>query len=57
MEHLALLQRMSDVPHFLRFGRAFQAGFGPHAQEIMADIPNYTDQTPVIQISEVVVGN
>jgi uncharacterized protein (TIGR02118 family) len=35
---------------------AFQAGFGPHAHEIMADIPNYTDQTPVIQISEVVVG-
>jgi uncharacterized protein (TIGR02118 family) len=25
-------------------------------QEIMADIANYTDQTPVIQISEVVVG-
>ena len=35
---------------------AFQAGFGPHAQEIMADIPNYTDLKPVIQISEVVVG-
>ena len=35
---------------------AFQAGFGPHANEIMADIPSYTDQTPVIQISEVVVG-
>jgi uncharacterized protein (TIGR02118 family) len=35
---------------------AFQASFGPHAQEIMADIPNYTDQTPIIQISEVVVG-
>jgi uncharacterized protein (TIGR02118 family) len=34
----------------------FQAGFGPHAQEIMGDIPNYTDLTPVIQISEVVVG-
>ncbi len=34
----------------------FQAGFGPHAEEIMADIPNYTDQAPVIQISEVVVG-
>jgi uncharacterized protein (TIGR02118 family) len=34
----------------------FQAGFGPHAREIMADIRNYTDQTPVIQISEVVVG-
>jgi len=35
---------------------AFQAAFGPNAQEIMADIPNYTDLTPQIQISEVVVG-
>jgi uncharacterized protein (TIGR02118 family) len=35
---------------------AFQAGFGPHAQEIMADIANYTDLSPVVQISEVVVG-
>jgi uncharacterized protein (TIGR02118 family) len=35
---------------------AFQAGFGPHAKEIMADIRNYTDLAPVIQMSEVVVG-
>ena len=35
---------------------AFQAGFGPHAKEIMADIPKYTDLSPVIQISEVIVG-
>lgn len=35
---------------------AFQAGFGPHAQEILGDIPNYTDRTPVIQISEVAAG-
>ncbi len=35
---------------------AFQAGFGPHAKEIMADIPNYTDLESVMQISEVVVG-
>ena len=35
---------------------AFQAGFGPHAQEIMADITRYTDLSPVVQISEVVVG-
>jgi uncharacterized protein (TIGR02118 family) len=35
---------------------AFQSGFGPHAKEIMDDIPNYTDLAPVIQISEVVVG-
>jgi uncharacterized protein (TIGR02118 family) len=34
---------------------AFQAGFGPNAQAIMADIPNYTDASPVVQISEVVV--
>ena len=34
----------------------FQQGFGPHASEILADIPKYTDLTPVIQISEVVVG-
>jgi uncharacterized protein (TIGR02118 family) len=32
---------------------AFQAAFGPHAPEIMADIPNYTNTQPVIQISEV----
>ncbi len=35
---------------------AFQAGFGPHAQEIMADVANYTHIAPVLQISEVVVG-
>ena len=35
---------------------SFQAGFGPHAAEIMADIANYTNVTPVVQISEVVVG-
>jgi uncharacterized protein (TIGR02118 family) len=35
---------------------AFQASFGPHIEEIMADIPNYTDVAPQVQISEVVVG-
>jgi uncharacterized protein (TIGR02118 family) len=32
---------------------AFQSAFGPHAQAIMADVPNYTDVQPTIQISEV----
>jgi uncharacterized protein (TIGR02118 family) len=32
---------------------AFQAGFEPHAAEIMADIPNFTAVQPMIQISEV----
>jgi uncharacterized protein (TIGR02118 family) len=35
----------------------FLAGFRPHAKELMADIVNYTDLTPVVQISEVVVGH
>ena len=32
---------------------AFQAAFGPHAEPIMGDVPNYTNTTPLIQISEV----
>ena len=32
---------------------SFQAAFGPHAEKILADIPNYTDAPPVLQISEV----
>ncbi len=35
---------------------AFQAGFGPHTKEIMGDIPNYTNQKPIIQMSDVLVG-
>jgi uncharacterized protein (TIGR02118 family) len=35
---------------------SFQAGFGPHAAEIMADIRNYTDAKPVVQISNVVIA-
>ena len=34
---------------------AFRAARAPHAQEITGDIANYTDITPVLQISEVVV--
>ncbi|HEY6483022.1 MAG TPA: EthD family reductase [Steroidobacteraceae bacterium] len=32
---------------------AFQKAFGPHAGEIMADIPNYTNAKPIVQISEI----
>jgi uncharacterized protein (TIGR02118 family) len=32
---------------------AFQASFGPHAKEILGDIPNYTNVQPVVQVSEV----
>ena len=32
---------------------AFQKAFSPHAAEVMADIPNYTNVQPIIQISEI----
>jgi len=32
---------------------SFQTAFGPHAESIMGDIPNYTAIAPTIQISEV----
>ncbi len=34
----------------------FQGGMAEHGQEIMADVPNFTDIAPVFQISEVMVG-
>lgn len=34
---------------------AFQNSFGPNADTIMADVPNYTNIEPVIQISEVMI--
>lgn len=33
---------------------AFQGAFGPHAKTIMADIPNFTNVQPTVQISEVI---
>jgi len=32
---------------------AFQKAFGPHTQKILADVPNYTNIQPVVQIGEV----
>lgn len=36
---------------------AYKASFGPYAQEIQGDIAKFTDVTPIVQISEVVVEN
>src|SRR5262249_44945692 len=36
---------------------AYESSFGPHAQEVVGDIRNFTDSTPVTQVSEVVVEN
>jgi uncharacterized protein (TIGR02118 family) len=35
---------------------AFESSFGPHAGEIMGDIQNYTDLSPIVQISNIEVG-
>jgi uncharacterized protein (TIGR02118 family) len=32
----------------------YETGFGPHAKEIRADIPNFTNIRPTLQISEIV---
>jgi uncharacterized protein (TIGR02118 family) len=32
---------------------AYQQAFTPHAEEILGDIPNYTNIKPLIQVSEV----
>jgi len=36
---------------------AYHLGFDPHAKEVDEDIRIFTDQTPVVQISEVIVEN
>jgi uncharacterized protein (TIGR02118 family) len=33
--------------------KAFQEAFGPHAEALISDIPNYTNVAPTIQISEI----
>jgi uncharacterized protein (TIGR02118 family) len=32
---------------------AFQKAFGPHAEAIMGDVPNYTNSQPTVQISQI----
>lgn len=48
------------APQFLAMGHmyfvsveAYSAAIGPHLDEILADIPKYTNVQPTIQISEV----
>jgi uncharacterized protein (TIGR02118 family) len=49
-----------EAPAFIAMGHilfdtveSFQSAFGPHAEKIMADLPNFTNVQPQIQISEV----
>lgn len=48
------------APQFLAMGHiyfesveAFQSSFGPNSAEIVADVANYTNVQPLLQISEV----
>ena len=34
---------------------SFQSSFGPNAEKIMGDLPNFTNIEPVVQISEVMI--
>lgn len=34
---------------------AYEAAIGPHRPEVAADIANYTDIAPIVQVSEIVV--
>ena len=60
VEHGVCGEEPGSPPTYVALGHllfdsveAFQASFGPHVQEIMADIPKYTNVEPTIQISEV----
>ena len=50
------------APSFLALGHltfdsveSFQASFGVHSEEIVADVPNYTNTQPIIQLSEIMI--
>jgi uncharacterized protein (TIGR02118 family) len=34
---------------------AFETAYAPHASEILADVPNYTNAKPVIQINQITI--
>ncbi len=49
-----------SAPQYLAMGHvyfesvdSFNAAFGPNMKEIVADVPNYTNIQPVLQVSEV----
>lgn len=42
---------------YFESAESFQAAFGPHAEAIIGDIPNYTNVQPTIQISQVKIAS
>jgi uncharacterized protein (TIGR02118 family) len=50
---IALFPQLGVGHLYFDTAETFQTAFGPHAETIMRDIPNYTDIQPTIQINEV----
>jgi uncharacterized protein (TIGR02118 family) len=54
--HQALCLPFLAMGHLLfESVQAFEGSFGPHAKQIVGDVPNYTNVQPVIQVSQVIM--
>jgi uncharacterized protein (TIGR02118 family) len=60
VEHGISGEQPGSPPPYLAMGHLlfdsledFQSSFGKHAEKIVADVPNYTNVEPVLQISQV----
>ncbi|HXY06246.1 MAG TPA: EthD family reductase [Terriglobales bacterium] len=60
VEHGISGEEPGSIPPYIATGHllfdsvpTFQASFSPHAQEIIEDIPRYTNSEPLVQIGEV----
>jgi uncharacterized protein (TIGR02118 family) len=51
-ESLATFAAMGNI--YFESVESFQNSFGPNAQEILADLTNFTNTNPTVQISKVV---
>lgn len=49
----APFQAMGNI--YFVSAESFQNSFGPHAEQIMGDVTNYTNIEPQIQVSEVMI--
>jgi len=49
----APIQAMGNI--YFASVESFQTAFGPHAAQIMGDVPNYTNIEPQVQVSEVMI--
>lgn len=60
VDHGMNSSQAGSPPRYLAMGhlifesvQAFETSFGPHTAEIIADVKNYTNVDPLIQVSEI----